>query len=111
MSLLLAGCGSPTSAEPKPSVGALAGRLDALDEAASIWAEADTVVQFRAGAEAARNLVTGPFVTGYGDGDGDGDIRGDTMIGLLPGGRGIGQSGRPDPDRWHSLIPSIDAAD
>lgn len=56
-----------------------------MDEAVSIWAEADTVVQSRAGAEAARNLVTGPFVTCCGDADGDGEFRGDTMIGLLPG--------------------------
>lgn len=60
-------------------------RLDVIDAAVRDWARATNVVEAKAAAERARNLITGPGVMGAGDLDGDG-VAGDLPDeGLLPG--------------------------
>ena len=62
--------------------------MDALQAAVTSWAQASTLAEAKAAAEAARNLVTGPDVMDYGDLDGNGQTAGATSIGLLPGENG-----------------------
>ena len=63
----------------------LAGRIDDIDAAIATWRGARTLAVAKAGAEKARNLITGYFGPGYGDLDGDGVIAGQVDVGLLPG--------------------------
>lgn len=63
-------------------------RLAALQAAVDAWREADDLASAKAAAETARNLVTGPDVTGYGDLDRDGRTGGASEAGLLPGEQG-----------------------
>ncbi len=63
-------------------------RLAALQAAVDIWERANDLPSAKAAAETARNLVTGPNVTGYGDLDRDGRIGGANVTGLLPGEEG-----------------------
>jgi len=71
---------------PKPAdSAALVGRVDAIDNAIAEWRGARTLAAAKAGAEKARNLVTGSNGPGYGDLDGDGVIAGNVKVGLLPG--------------------------
>ena len=71
--LVLGACGAPstpgdqTNSSATPAVKA---NLVALDAAATAWASTGTLAKAKAGAETARNLVTGPDVMGYGDLDG-----------------------------------------
>ena len=89
--LVLGACGAPstpaarTTSSTPPAVSA---RLVALDAAVTAWESAGTLAQAKAGAETARNLVTGPDVMGYGDLDGDGYTGGANDAGLLPGEKG-----------------------
>ena len=74
-------------------------RLAALQAAVGIWREADDLASAKAAAETARNLVTGPDVTGYGDLDRDGRTGGASKAGLLPGEQGQpGLVTSPAPD-------------
>lgn len=94
--MLGAGCGTSGSADSSAPVRSPDGdtgrqvtaRIADLDALVDRWAGADTLAEAHAGAEAARNLVTGPDVQGYGDADGDGQVAGTAAIGLLPGERG-----------------------
>lgn len=81
------------------SRSALVVRMDAIDVAISEWREARTLTAAKAGAEKARNLVTGPAGPAYGDVDGDGTIGGKVDAGLLPGlgGEDGLSSARPNP--------------
>lgn len=63
-------------------------RLDDLQAAVDSWQRADDLAAAKAAAETARNLVTGPDVTGYGDVDGDGRTGGASTSGLLPDEQG-----------------------
>lgn len=85
--------GTPTAAETgHGSTGSLAApvqqRLAALQAAVDVWERADDLTTAKAAAETARNLVTGPDVSGYGDVDEDGRTGGASEIGLLPGEQG-----------------------
>ncbi|WP_062377895.1 hypothetical protein [Demequina pelophila] len=77
--------------DPAPAARALAvpadvtNRLDALDDAIEAWADASSLDEARAGAEAARNLIVGPAGPLYGDADGDGAVAGAVDTGLLAG--------------------------
>lgn len=82
----------PTAARPSASVrskqadhAALMARVDAIDAAIAEWGGARTLAEAKAGAEEARNLITGSNGPGYGDLDGDGTISGQVEVGLLPG--------------------------
>lgn len=63
----------------------LVARVDAIDAAIEQWRRAPSLVSAKAGAEKARNLITGPDGPNYGDLDGDGTIGGRVDAGLLPG--------------------------
>jgi len=78
---------------------ALLARVDAIDAAIAEWRGARTLAAAKAGAEKARNLVTGPAGPAYGDVDGDGMIGGEVDAGLLPGlgGEAGLASARPNP--------------
>lgn len=78
---------------------ALVARLDAIDAAIAEWRGAPTLAAAKAGAEKARNLITGPAGPGSGDLDGDGTIGGQVETGLLPGlaGEAGMASGDPNP--------------
>ncbi|MEO7276574.1 MAG: hypothetical protein ABIW33_00960 [Sphingomicrobium sp.] len=93
------------SAEPK-SRSALMVRLDAIDAAIGDWRRARTLAEAKAGAEKARNLITGPGGPDYGDFDGDGEIAGQVDVGLLPGL--AGQSGlatdHPNPCMQNDVL-------
>lgn len=58
-------------------------RIDAVQVEVSRWMNAGSLTEAKAAAEAARNLVLGPYVTGYGDADDDGTIGGSNTFGLL----------------------------
>lgn len=73
------------------SRSALLMRVNAIDAAIADWRGARTMAAAKAGAEKARNLITGPNGPGYGDLDRDGEIAGKVDVGLLPGL--AGQSG------------------
>lgn len=64
---------------------ALTERVNAIAAAVDAWQHASSLVEAKAGAEAALNLVVGPDGPGYGDSDSDGVIQGETDMGLLPG--------------------------
>jgi hypothetical protein len=93
---LLASCSSgsdtiptpPAEADDSASSAPVEQRLAALQTAVDLWEAADDLTSAKAAAETARNLVTGPDVTGYGDADGDGRIGGGNVTGLLPGEEG-----------------------
>lgn len=68
--------GEPDPLSRRPSAVPAQQRLGELQAAVDAWQRADDLAAARSAAEAARNLVTGPEVTGYGDLDGDGSIRG-----------------------------------
>ena len=106
--MALAACGSqgddpPTDRPPAAATGSATDRADSppadaagvdarleeLDAALTSWAGAATLDDARAAAEAARNLVTGPDVEGYGDADGDDSVSGANRRGLLPGETGV----------------------
>lgn len=63
-------------------------RLEQLQAASDRWERAEDLASAQEAAEAVRNLVTGPDVTGYGDLDGNGRTGGASTIGLLPGEQG-----------------------
>lgn len=101
MAFLLSSCaaasdavGTPPAAEAGHGsvTGGLAApvqqRLAALQAAVDVWERADDLPTAKAGAETARNLVTGPDVSGYGDVDEDGRTGGANETGLLPGAQG-----------------------
>lgn len=68
-----------------PPVEALGERIDVVASHVSRWADADTLAEAKAAAEAAANHIVGPRGPGFGDRDGDGEIRGPTDAGVLPG--------------------------
>lgn len=77
----------------------LEARVDAIDAAIAEWRGARTLAAAKAGAEKARNLVTGPAGPAYGDVDRDGTLGGEVDSGLLPGlgGEAGLASARPNP--------------
>jgi hypothetical protein len=94
---LVASCSSGSDTIPTPpadqaddsaSSARVEQRLAALQAAVDSWERADDLTSAKAAAETARNLVTGPDVTGYGDSDRDGRIGGGNAAGLLPGEEG-----------------------
>lgn len=76
------------SASPGSPDAPIEQRLAALQAAVDGWQQADDLPSAKAAAETARNLITGPDVTGYGDLDGDGRTGGASGTGLLPGEQG-----------------------
>lgn len=122
---LIAACSSTSAATPAADVDAASARVDEIQSAVTTWSAATSVTQARAAAEAARNLVLGPEVTGYGDTDGDGTVAGASDIGLLPdesGGPGLalplqdcagpdllGGSWADPAARWDVMRTAIDA--
>ncbi len=95
VAVVVGGCGatdtpervSADRADAAASTPAL-DRVAQLDAAVQAWAGAADLAAARSAAEAARNLVLGPAVEGYGDADGDGTVSGASDIGLLPDERG-----------------------
>ncbi len=98
--VLLVGCGEaskarPEAAAPAPAVDSALDRSRQVEQAVGRWAAASTLADAKADAERARNLITGPHVTGAGDGDGNGKTE-PVSVGLLPGDDGsAGLSGPP----------------
>jgi hypothetical protein len=87
--IALTACGhSSTPRASQTSEQPALARVSLIQTALTSWAHASTLAEAKAGAEAARNLITGPDVSGYGDADGDGHIDGSTTTGLLPGDKG-----------------------
>ncbi len=91
--LAVSSCAGPgTSAGPAvgsvPPPGSALERVEAVQAAVDGWRQAATLPEARGYAEQARNLVTGPYVPGYGDLDGDGRVDGAVDVGLLPGAGG-----------------------
>ncbi len=87
--LLLTSCAGSDDAVPSPAGATpVQQRLQALADAVDGWERADDLATAQAGAEAARNLITGPFVRSYGDADRDGEVAGASEVGLLPGEQG-----------------------
>lgn len=74
-------------------------RVEAIDAAIAEWRGARTLAAAKAGAEKARNLITGPAGPAYGDVDGDGTTGGEAVVGLMPGlgGEAGLASARPNP--------------
>ncbi len=102
--LALTACGADTDgATDNPEGGTASAapaeislRLDSLDHAIADWADASSIGEAHAAAEAARNLVVGPDGPFYGDANSDGTIAGGNEIGLLPGLDGVaGLAGPP----------------
>ncbi len=60
-------------------------RMITVEDAVTMWEEADTIDEAQAAAEAAANLVVGSGGPDYGDRDGNGNIDGDKEFGVLPG--------------------------
>ena len=91
MALVPAACGggdersSASTVAPSTDDGAVRGRLDEIAVQVERWSTSDDMVEVRAAAEAAANLVVGPNGPDYGDRDGDGSIAGSSDAGLLPG--------------------------
>ncbi len=128
--VLLTSCASVASDDAGPSSspgdGPVQERLQAIADAVDRWERADDLATAKTGAEAARNLITGPFVRSYGDTDGDGEVAGASGIGLLPGEQGqrglvtslasdcverdvLGGSWDDAAGRWDELRRRIDA--
>jgi len=101
-------------------------RLDDLRAAVDGWQRAGDLAAAKAAAETARNLVTGPDVSGYGDLDGDGRTGGANVAGLLPGEQGqpglvtspapacverdvLGGSWADPADRWQEVRSRVAA--
>ncbi len=82
--LAAAPSGSARSSDSFNRAGLVA-RVDAIDAAIKQWRGARTLAVAKAGAEKARNLITGPAGPAYGDLDGNGTIGGAVDAGLLPG--------------------------
>ncbi len=99
-------------------------RARAVEDAVARWAQAATLMKAKAGAEAARNLITGPTVQGAGDADGDGRAT-RVRVGLLPGDDGspglataveggcvlrdvLGGSWDRPKERWGELLTRIE---
>lgn len=99
-----------------------------VDDAATVWENADSITEAHAAAEAAANLVVGPGGPGYGDRDGNGNVDGDNEFGVLPGLDGspaglanaladneciaadvLGGSWDDPADRWATMQSVIDA--
>jgi len=108
----------------KDSSGELGPRLALIDNAIGRWRGAATLVEAKAAAEEARNLVVGVAGPYYGDADRDGVIQGESKRGLLPGLRGevavaqsedgdcvvrdiLGGSWNEPPKRWAVLDVAI----
>ena len=60
-------------------------RMTTIDDAVTLWNDADTIERAQAAAETAANLVVGPNGPGYGDRNGDGTVSGEATVGVLPG--------------------------
>ncbi len=71
-------------------------RLQALDRAVGQWQAASRLNVAHEAAEAARNLIVGPFGPYYGDANGDGKVAGANTVGILPGLKGGSSLARPD---------------
>ncbi len=103
-------------------------RMTTIDDAVSVWADADTIDVAHAAAEAAANLVVGSNGPGYGDRDGNGTVDGTTTAGVLPGLDGepagvaqalavnecvatdvLGGSWDDPTTRWDTMLAAIDA--
>lgn len=96
----LVGCGGGSDGERDAS--AAQARVEAIATEVDAWAEAGTLADARAHAEAAANLIVGPGGPGYGDRDGDGTIAGVVDEGLLPA-----RSGEPSG----IVLDTLDGAD
>jgi len=87
--ILLAACGDDDAdgppADDSAEVITYRERMTKLDDAITVWDEAETIAVAHAAAEAAANLVVGPGGPDFGDRDGNGGIDGETAHGLLPG--------------------------
>lgn len=99
-------------------------RSIAVEDAVTQWSRAASVVEAKAAAEEARNLITGPTVAGAGDADRDGRVA-TVRVGLLPGDDGslglasavhgacvsravLGGSWEHPAARWAQLLTRID---
>lgn len=99
-----------------------------VDDAVTVWENADTLAEAQAAAEAAANLVVGPGGPDYGDRDGNGNVDGETDFGLLQGLDGspvgladalsdnecivadvLGGSWDDPAERWATMQSAIDA--
>lgn len=87
LAVVATACGGDDDAEPDSAEVeqvSLRERLTTIDDAVSVWAEADSIETAHAAAEAASNLVVGAIGPGYGDLDANGVVDGETEIGILP---------------------------
>lgn len=127
--LALTGCGDGGSGAATTTPGddtqrAALDRAAAVEDAVRTWSDAATLAEAQAAAERARNLITGPHVSGAGDGDGDGDVE-PVAVGLLPGDDGspglastltgacvqrdvLGGSWDDPPARWDEVLRRIE---
>ena len=99
-----------------------------IDDAVTVWENADTLAEAGTAAEAAANLVVGSGGPGYGDRNGNGNVDGETEFGILPGldGSPVGLASAladnecivadvlggawDDPsERWSAMQTTIDA--
>ncbi len=78
----------PADQASVPAVDLLTERIDVVAAHIAEWAEASTLAEAHAAAEAAANHVVGPGGPGFGDRDGDGLLRGPSDEGILPGADG-----------------------
>ncbi len=130
LAVVATACGGDDSADPDPAEVeqiTLRERLTTIDDAVSVWAEADSIEVAHAAAEAASNLVVGAIGPGYGDLDANGAVEGETEIGILPGIDGdpgglalpladnecvtadvLGGSWDDPGARWSEMIAAID---
>jgi len=96
---LLTACAAPQGSDRAKKAEPVQDRLNQLHAATDRWERAGDLDSAQEAAEAVRNLVTGPDVTGYGDLDGNGRTGGASTIGLLPGEHGQpGLVRSPAPD-------------
>ena len=101
--LVLAACGSDPSAEEdlqEQSEIAFREQMTTVDDAVTMWRNAESIGDAQAAAEAAANLIVGPNGPDYGDRDGNGTIEGEADAGVLSGidGTPIGIANTLDPN-------------
>ncbi len=77
--------GVPADQATVPATELLAERIEVVAAHVAAWADAPTLADAKAAAEAAANHVVGPGGPGFGDRDGDGTVRGPSDAGILPG--------------------------